>query len=1220
MKFFKSLAVAALVFATTNSYGEDIELYVGKNFVSGPKKPQVLIILDNSGSMNESIETPEGYKPDEYYEGVGAGNGFGDGFIFYTVGQPIDQILLSDLENRSDAKRFNDFLNGCDAAKAAIEEFGFYTGKMLEFTGKGKSGEWTKIKNDNGANMNSAVDCLDDILNDDANNQFTAKDGTVSYLQVATNGRTYTSASDSQLKGMPSLSNDNNTRPYFGYSNKSKGDLTSDEYNSLIAKFSDATVVTLFSPNYIRWYIDKSSNLVEEKKIEVAKEAIRQTLGATEGVDFALMLFNLNFPEEGKRDGGRIVAGFGQSDENIVSIVDAIEGETNTPLCETLFEAYNFYAGNSVMFGDDDVDCTLLGEDSCGFEFYYQGNTPPFDEANTTIDGQGNTYKTPFKASDCAANSSVIYITDGVPTVDTSADEKIASLPNADVSLVKDGSYLPVLSQWMYNNDVNTSVDGDQHVELYTIGFGEGAPVELLETAAEVGGGSFQFAGDGISLADAIRESLVSILETSSSFTAPSVASNNFDRTQTLNSVYYAMFLPTEGARWGGNLKKLKVVGSEIVDATGALAIDSSEEGNGNIKDTATTFWSPAGLQDGNDVLSGGAGYVLSGQSSRTVYSDVGSNGGLANFSVGNAVSRAGSKGALAGKLGVSEDEVDEMIKWARGIDVDDDDNDGNTSENRKDILGDPLHSRPLAVTYADGSVRVMFGTNGGFFHVFKDYNDTLTEEWSFIPYELYGNLSTLRDNTPGSKVYGIDGSASMYFDDKNQNGVVDSTDRVWVFIGMRRGGDSYYAFDLSTPSTPRLLWHKNSQSPGLGELGQTWSQPKVTFIRKHGNKPVLVVGAGYDTNKDSSASADGVGRGVYILDAETGDLVWAFTESAGGGSNTPFPGQDSIPGSIELLDSNYDGFTDRMYAADTGGHIWRFDMPSSDPTGSEPWTVFELADLGGLNRDRKFFYEPAVARTFFSQVTEITTDIDGQSSSQVVRENRPYEAVVVGSGNRAHPLDDTEQDYLFMIRDENTITQSFTVENTPDVINIGDLKDISADPFSAALDNADAFLELEKDFSNFKGWRYTLGPTEKALSSATVVGGVAYFSTFTPGADNDLENCKLTGGAGLLYAFHLHYGAKIYNSLTFNVGNRVPDTPQLFFDKVDDPTTTEEEDESQFLLIGVGGGEDGTGTIKAKSINENGRPGECGMADCDPDPFGFKTHRTYIYRLEAIN
>ena len=39
--------------------------------------------------------------------------------------------------------------------------------------------------------------------------------------------------------------------------------------------------------------------------------------------------------------------------------------------------------------------------------------------------------------------------------------------------------------------------------------------------------------------------------------------------------------------------------------------------------------------------------------------------------------------------------------------------------------------------------------------------------------------------------------------------------------------------------------------------------------------KPVLVFGAGYDTNKDSSGlpTADGMGRGVFIVDAATGDL-----------------------------------------------------------------------------------------------------------------------------------------------------------------------------------------------------------------------------------------------------------------------------------------------------------------------------------------------------------
>ena len=35
----------------------------------------------------------------------------------------------------------------------------------------------------------------------------------------------------------------------------------------------------------------------------------------------------------------------------------------------------------------------------------------------------------------------------------------------------------------------------------------------------------------------------------------------------------------------------------------------------------------------------------------------------------------------------------------------------------------------------------------------------------------------------------------------------------------------------------------------------------------------------------------------------------------------------NSIPGRITVIDTNGDGFADRMYAGDMGGRVWRFDI-----------------------------------------------------------------------------------------------------------------------------------------------------------------------------------------------------------------------------------------------------------------------------------------------------
>ena len=1238
MKVFKKLALLCALSVPAAIHAEDIEVYVGNMGATGAKA-KVLIIIDNSGSMNEGVIAPPPYNTNEEYPGVGAGNAFDDGFFFYSVGIPIDEIAASEIENRSDAKRFKMELNGCDAAKEALAKYGYFTGKMLEFSSK-KNGGWINLINNNGADMKNPIDCLADFHNDDGDNAFQSPVDTKTQIEQYLKVDGKSSANYDGLKGFPSNSNYGKSHnPFFGYS----GEVPHSQYDrsDMEAEFENANVVTLYSPNYIRWYIankDKQDNKID--KIEVAKETIRTTLGTTPDAEFALMLYNLNFPEENTRDGGRIVAGFGQ-DENIVDIITSIEGQTNTPLCETLFEAYNYFGGHNVLFGDDDTDCNATSEQSgaCA-RLDYTANIPEFDKS-TTIDGAGTIYKTPYtNRGGCAEDISIIYITDGAPTIDNAADISIRTLFNNYVTgqipkvtpstvpdvddLIKyeevvegdDGdpvvttqiSYLPALAHYMKKQDINQNISGNQTATLYTVGFGGGAPEALLKKAAHEGGGEYYSANSGEELQLALQKSVGDILSKSSSFTAPSVASNNFDRTQTSDSVYYAMFLPTEGARWAGNLKKLKVSGGKVVDKNGVPALD----GDGNIKsgnDIVTTFWSAA--PDGDEVRAGGANYVLSQLSvdNRKVYSNLDNESNtLLELDAEKVKTFYGGEDKAAIELGVSTTEITNVINWARGFDVDDEDNDSQTGDIRQDIMGDPLHSRPVALTYPDGEIKIIMGTNAGFVHLFSDKNNTLTEEWSFIPHELLSNLKTLRNNESGEKVYGMDGTATVHFNDANNNGIVDGDDKVWVFIGMRRGGSSYYALDISG-SEPELMWSLDNSTPGMGQLGQTWSNPVITYLKGYrdaaGNdEPILVFGAGYDTNKDTGFGADNVGRGIYMVKASDGSLVGKFTngDSSGG---IAFEGEHGIVGEVAMLDSDYDGYTDRMYASDTGGNVWRFDMPSTDKS---TWSVFHFAALSNseiLSEQRRFFYGPSVARTYYTQVK--TTTIDGEE--YITRQELPYEAVLVGSGNRSHPLETVESNFLYMLRDTNTTTKSFTdaLDNVPTTLTTLDLMNISASPFEDVESSSDAFIELEKEMSSFQGWYYSLSPTEKSLAKPTVLFGVAYFTSFTPREENDLENCVLAGGMGRLYAFNLHYGSSVYDfGHSLDLGDKIPPPPTFVV-------------EDEFYCLNCG-----TDDESEPDTPDNGKLLELiGVDENDPTKTtkpGFRTIQNYIFRQEGNN
>ena len=60
----KYLLTSLFVFSSNLTFGEDIDLYLGDSSVQTGPKPQVLIIFDNSGSMNTLEEVPVDYDPD----------------------------------------------------------------------------------------------------------------------------------------------------------------------------------------------------------------------------------------------------------------------------------------------------------------------------------------------------------------------------------------------------------------------------------------------------------------------------------------------------------------------------------------------------------------------------------------------------------------------------------------------------------------------------------------------------------------------------------------------------------------------------------------------------------------------------------------------------------------------------------------------------------------------------------------------------------------------------------------------------------------------------------------------------------------------------------------------------------------------------------------------------------------------------------------------------
>ncbi|HYN53843.1 MAG TPA: pilus assembly protein PilY, partial [Methylotenera sp.] len=485
-----------------------------------------------------------------------------------------------------------------------------------------------------------------------------------------------------------------------------------------------------------------------------------------------------------------------------------------------------------------------------------------------------------------------------------------------------------------------------------------------------------------------------------------------------------------------------------------------------------------------------------------------------------------------ATSFGVATDtDKDNLVNWVRGQDVD---NENTTTafpntiinEMRPSIHGGVVHSQPAVVDYG-GTIGVVsfYGADDGVLHAVNG-NTTSTagnEYWGFIAPESYINLNRLKVNTqkinfptvsssltptPKAKDYFFDGSI----------GVFQSTSTVWIYPTMRRGGRAIYAFDVSTPTSPSLKWRKgcftnittndSNCSAGWSAIGQTWSKPQLAYLSGYVDsasrpKPVLVFGGGYDTCEDVDSqtrctTTPRKGANIWFVDADTGAILRTY------------PTNYSVPGEITLL-TDANGYATFAYAADTGGYVYRVNLGTYDGTTfGTAWTSnstaanITIASLSETGQARKFLFGPDV----------------------VVYNG--YNAVMIGSGDREHPLSSNYacnnfsatsgvQNQFFMLKDRPSAYPSAAI--TP-----ADLTDVTTNLTAPIGTNGWRFNLL-----NYTSATPAASRCEQAVNKALTIGGVTYFGTNGPKSASETSNsCGVNLGNARGYAVTFLSGAPI--------------------------------------------------------------------------------------------
>ena len=1070
------------------AFADDTELLLVAPPDPSLLKPNVIFILDTSGSMKEIQETGAPYDPNADYSAHGSCD---RNNMYYSEDGSVP-VCSGGNTLYVDKESWN-----CAAADVQVAGVGSYTGVLVQY-------------------RDPEEDLDGDGFDDDDDKQWLP-------LEPGNSSDDVECEADSGAHG--SLARNTLTDVYATNGGNSNG-WTNDSLQEISWGSSGVNMTySIYDGNYLNYKQDPST--LDRSRSAIMKEVTKKVLNSVNDMNVGLMRFN-------KKQGGTIIRAPIDLDTNraaILAEIDALDADGWTPLSEALFESALFWQGLPTNFAETGANGT--------------------DPRALVATGNSNIYARPDMLS-CAKNFNVL-ITDGKPTEDTDTPGLLGQLPNYATVVNRtgctgtgDGACLDDVGEYLANTDVHPTLNGRQSVITHTIGYTIDLPI--LADTARLSGGQYLLADDTDSLLTALTEVVSQVNERALSFTAPAVSVNTFNRTRNLNDVYITMFGARGAAHWPGNLKGYHIDGGVIVDANGNDAVDP---GTGFFYNTARSYWT-SGQSDGNDVLLGGAANQLPAPASRRLFTDNGFDGSLSAGT--NAISTGNINAFTASDFGLTASStvtVDEMIRWMRGEDVKDVDGDPNTTV--RYAMGDPLHSRPAAVVYGGSAQNpetvVYMATNDGYLHAVD--GQTGQELWSYVPKDLLPRMANLyQDPEMKYKLYGLDGDIVPIIRDVDRDGQIESGDgdMALILFGMRRGGLKYRMLNVTDKDNPVLVWDRAVESGG-----ESWSAPVVTRMDIPGStqnqfKAVAVIGGGYDRVHDTpayNAATDSFGAGVHVVDLLTGATLWYAGHTSSNADLKLADMTKAIPTRIKVLDINGDSFADRMYAADMGGQVWRFDISNGSPAASlVAGGVIARLGAEGLGTPtaadtRRFYNSPDVA--MFNDP----------------RQNRRFISVSIGSGYRAHPLDLSATDRFYSIRD-------------PYVFNALDQQQYGAlVPFTEA-DLIEVSGQVNSVITaNDAGWKFTLPDNQMVLAESVTFNDEVFFVAFSPDSQGAAA-CRAGQGTNYLYRVSILNGDPIMDDFgNIPTGGEddarrsqlaqggIAPSPQFLFPSPDDPNCT---------------------------------------------------------------
>ncbi len=618
--------------------------------------------------------------------------------------------------------------------------------------------------------------------------------------------------------------------------------------------------------------------------------------------------------------------------------------------------------------------------------------------------------------------------------------------------------------------------------ELYNIGTGYGGTVEDTSISIvpdPITGKPIEHAFFGTSadeLSEALGKIFRSITTSKYSFTAPTVATV---RTTDKNYLYTAYFEPgaPPDTLWPGHIYCRTLYDNGAINPT--LRWDAAAPDNVSLSIPVSSSASSRRIFVGLDDS------MLSPPFKRGYFS--------------TGTSSWGDPGVTAGDLGLTAG-ADNVIAWVRGAYFD---------NNVK--LGDIYHSKPILISnpskiYFDEGFpayaaakefrpRVLYaGANDGMLHAFLAgvYNSS-TKTWTngtgeelfgYIPGSLLSSVQQMVQTGVSDHGYFVDSSprvADVWWD-TNGNNVKEASEWRTVLIGgMRKGGEGYYALDVTDPPTggdysnfPKVLWEYSDDTV----MAESWSEPVIGKVRIMDagvarDRFVAILGAGPNIGGGS------IGKAVMVLDVRNGQVLRTFTGMGSGVAASP----------TAILDSS--GYIRFAYVVDINGNLWKFDFRTpGNATSSTPDSVWTATKL----------FTPATGgQPAYHRVEVAYTSTDGSSRY-----------LFYGTGDQDSPVTNLGSGKFYGIKDTDAYfpstavveTSSNLLDVTPTILN-------NAAGGTVSTSQSGWVVKLGNVTQSYDGYSHS---GEKVLSDPVVFYGRVYFTTFTA---NTTSPCDGGGSQG---------------------------------------------------------------------------------------------------------